>query len=93
MVFRQEVAPIIVKGETFSKIKCQVCQLDWLKYQGSPNYISNFCYYLQCLLKAWLTEKEEALNKVQMSNFKDQKELSVSVRRLAVSQLSMVNTV
>uniref|UniRef100_A0A8C4LU85 Calponin-homology (CH) domain-containing protein n=1 Tax=Equus asinus asinus TaxID=83772 RepID=A0A8C4LU85_EQUAS len=41
----------------------------------------------QCLLKAWLTEKEEALNKVQTSNFKDQKELSVSIRRLAVSDV------
>ncbi|ELV13875.1 Utrophin [Tupaia chinensis] len=44
---------------------------------------------LQCLLKAWLTEKEEALNKVQTSNFKDQKELSVSVRRLAILKEDM----
>uniref|UniRef100_A0A8B9CHL3 Utrophin n=1 Tax=Anser brachyrhynchus TaxID=132585 RepID=A0A8B9CHL3_9AVES len=29
----------------------------------------------QCLLKAWLTEKEEALSKVQTSNFKDQTDL------------------
>ncbi|XP_006161986.1 utrophin isoform X3 [Tupaia chinensis] len=43
----------------------------------------------QCLLKAWLTEKEEALNKVQTSNFKDQKELSVSVRRLAILKEDM----
>nr|XP_040137999.1 utrophin [Ictidomys tridecemlineatus] len=42
-----------------------------------------------CLLKAWLTEKEEALNKVQTSNFKDQKELSVSVRRLAILKEDM----
>ncbi|KAK1338081.1 hypothetical protein QTO34_001191 [Cnephaeus nilssonii] len=42
---------------------------------------------LQCLLKAWLTEKEEALNKVQTRNFRDQKELSISVRRLAVSDV------
>uniref|UniRef100_A0A8B9ZYG3 Utrophin n=1 Tax=Anas zonorhyncha TaxID=75864 RepID=A0A8B9ZYG3_9AVES len=39
----------------------------------------------QCLLKAWLTEKEEALSKVQTSNFKDQTDLSVNVRKLAVS--------
>uniref|UniRef100_A0A8B9NN47 Calponin-homology (CH) domain-containing protein n=1 Tax=Accipiter nisus TaxID=211598 RepID=A0A8B9NN47_9AVES len=39
----------------------------------------------QCLLKAWLTEKEEALSKVQTSNFKDQADLSVNVRKLAVS--------
>ncbi|XP_044242332.2 utrophin isoform X7 [Ursus arctos] len=43
----------------------------------------------QCLLKAWLTEKEEALNKVQTSNFKDQKELSVSIRRLAILKEDM----
>ncbi|XP_032728996.1 utrophin isoform X5 [Lontra canadensis] len=43
----------------------------------------------QCLLKAWLTEKEEALNKVQTSNFKDPKELSVSVRRLAILKEDM----
>ncbi|KAM7135653.1 utrophin isoform 2-T2 [Molossus nigricans] len=43
----------------------------------------------QCLLKAWLTEKEEALKKVQTSNFKDQKELSVSVRRLAILKEDM----
>ncbi|XP_072499637.1 utrophin-like isoform X6 [Notamacropus eugenii] len=43
----------------------------------------------QCLLKAWLTEKEEALNKVQTSNFRDQKELSVSVRRLAILKEDM----
>uniref|UniRef100_I3M7E7 Utrophin n=1 Tax=Ictidomys tridecemlineatus TaxID=43179 RepID=I3M7E7_ICTTR len=43
----------------------------------------------RCLLKAWLTEKEEALNKVQTSNFKDQKELSVSVRRLAILKEDM----
>ncbi|XP_076782972.1 utrophin isoform X2 [Arvicanthis niloticus] len=43
----------------------------------------------QCLLDAWLTEKEEALNKVQTSNFKDQKELGVSVRRLAILKEDM----
>nr|XP_006984491.1 utrophin isoform X1 [Peromyscus maniculatus bairdii]XP_042118217.1 utrophin isoform X2 [Peromyscus maniculatus bairdii]XP_042118218.1 utrophin isoform X3 [Peromyscus maniculatus bairdii] len=43
----------------------------------------------QCLLEAWLTEKEEALNKVQTSNFKDQRELSVSVRRLAILKEDM----
>ncbi|CAN8203897.1 unnamed protein product, partial [Coccothraustes coccothraustes] len=38
----------------------------------------------QCLLQAWLTEKEEALSKVQTSNFKDQTDLSVNVRKLAI---------
>ncbi|XP_012590479.1 PREDICTED: utrophin [Condylura cristata] len=43
----------------------------------------------QCLLKAWLTEKEEALNKVQTTDFKDQKELSVNIRRLAILKEDM----
>ncbi|KAM8809244.1 utrophin-like [Eudromia elegans] len=43
----------------------------------------------QCLLKAWLTEKEEALNKVQTSNFKDQTDLSVNVRKLAILKEDM----
>ncbi|XP_055483709.1 utrophin isoform X1 [Psammomys obesus] len=43
----------------------------------------------QCLLEAWLAEKEEALNNVQTSNFKDQKELSISVRRLAILKEDM----
>ncbi|XP_067398337.1 utrophin [Emydura macquarii macquarii] len=43
----------------------------------------------QCLLKAWLTEKEEALNKVQTRNFKDQTELSVNVRKLAILKEDM----
>ncbi|NXU01966.1 UTRO protein, partial [Buphagus erythrorhynchus] len=48
-------------------------------------FLCYFSYDLQCLLKAWLTEKEEALSKVQTSNFKDQTDLSVNVRKLAVS--------
>ncbi|NWZ61735.1 UTRO protein, partial [Acrocephalus arundinaceus] len=43
----------------------------------------------QCLLKAWLTEKEEALSKVQTSNFKDQADLSVNVRKLAILKEDM----
>ncbi|XP_068794941.1 utrophin isoform X5 [Struthio camelus] len=43
----------------------------------------------QCLLKAWLTEKEEALNKVQTGNFKDQTDLSVNVRKLAILKEDM----
>lgn len=48
-------------------------------------FLYYFPFNLQCLLKAWLTEKEEALSKVQTSNFKDQTDLSVNVRKLAVS--------
>ncbi|KAM9195436.1 utrophin [Mergus octosetaceus] len=43
----------------------------------------------QCLLKAWLTEKEEALSKVQTTNFKDQTDLSVNVRKLAILKEDM----
>ncbi|XP_030302441.1 utrophin [Calypte anna] len=43
----------------------------------------------QCLLKAWLTEKEEALSKVQTRNFKDQTDLSVNVRKLAILKEDM----
>ncbi|NXH62961.1 UTRO protein, partial [Rhabdornis inornatus] len=43
----------------------------------------------QCLLKAWLTEKEDALSKVQTSNFKDQTDLSVNVRKLAILKEDM----
>uniref|UniRef100_A0A7N4PXW9 Utrophin n=1 Tax=Sarcophilus harrisii TaxID=9305 RepID=A0A7N4PXW9_SARHA len=64
-----------------------VCR--WTEERGNTLHRINILWQElleeQCLLKAWLTEKEEALNKVQTSNFKDQKELSVSVRRLAVS--------
>ncbi|OXB67291.1 hypothetical protein ASZ78_010715 [Callipepla squamata] len=44
---------------------------------------------LQCLLKAWLTEKEDALSKVQTSNFRDQIDLSVNVRKLAILKEDM----
>ncbi|KAJ7406995.1 Utrophin [Willisornis vidua] len=43
----------------------------------------------QCLLNAWLTEKEEALSKVQTTNFKDQTDLSVNVRKLAILKEDM----
>uniref|UniRef100_A0A669PA10 Utrophin n=1 Tax=Phasianus colchicus TaxID=9054 RepID=A0A669PA10_PHACC len=43
----------------------------------------------QCLLNAWLTEKEDALSKVQTSNFRDQIDLSVNVRKLAILKEDM----
>ncbi|XP_036405423.1 utrophin isoform X2 [Megalops cyprinoides] len=43
----------------------------------------------QCLFKAWLTEKEEALNQVQTSNFKDPNEMNLNVRRLAILKEDM----
>eukprot|EP00079_Xenopus_tropicalis_P025766 XP_012819244.1 PREDICTED: utrophin isoform X4 [Xenopus tropicalis] len=43
----------------------------------------------QCLFRTWLSEKEESLSKVQRRDFKDQTELSVNVRRLAVLKEEM----
>ncbi|XP_064412021.1 dystrophin isoform X2 [Latimeria chalumnae] len=43
----------------------------------------------QCLFKAWLTEKEDALSKVQTSSFKDQNQMMVNVRRLAILKEDM----
>ncbi|MGH0172873.1 UNVERIFIED_CONTAM: hypothetical protein FKN15_064379 [Acipenser sinensis] len=43
----------------------------------------------QCLFKAWLTEKEEALSKVQTRTFKDPNEMNVNVRRLAILKEDM----
>ncbi|XP_041106254.1 dystrophin-like isoform X4 [Polyodon spathula] len=43
----------------------------------------------QCLFKAWLVEKEEALSKVQTHNFKDPNEINVNVRRLAILKEDM----
>lgn len=46
---------------------------------------NNKTVFLQCLFKTWLAEKEEALNEVQTSNFKNSSEFDSNVRRLAVS--------
>ncbi|KAM7395346.1 hypothetical protein PAMA_006892 [Pampus argenteus] len=43
----------------------------------------------QSLFKAWLVEKEEALNEVQTSNFKDPSEMNTHVRRLAILKEDM----
>ncbi|XP_042667033.1 dystrophin isoform X7 [Centrocercus urophasianus] len=38
----------------------------------------------QCLFDAWLTEKEDALSKIQTSDFKDENEMLTSLRKLAI---------
>uniref|UniRef100_A0AAV2KBP9 UTRO n=1 Tax=Knipowitschia caucasica TaxID=637954 RepID=A0AAV2KBP9_KNICA len=43
----------------------------------------------QSLFKDWLTEKEEALNNVQTSNFKDQSEMNTNLRQLAILKEDM----
>ncbi|MGH0139504.1 UNVERIFIED_CONTAM: hypothetical protein FKN15_049170 [Acipenser sinensis] len=42
---------------------------------------------LQCLFDAWLIEKEEAVNRIQTTDFKDQNEMVTSLRQLAFSHL------
>lgn len=48
------------------------------------NY-NTFFTSLQSLFSIWLVEKEEALNEVKTSNFKDSAEINMNVRQLAVS--------
>ncbi|XP_072217830.1 utrophin isoform X2 [Leuresthes tenuis] len=43
----------------------------------------------QNLFRAWLAEKEEALNEVQTSNFKDSSEINTNVRLLAILKEDM----
>ncbi|XP_072299012.1 utrophin [Eucyclogobius newberryi] len=43
----------------------------------------------QSLFREWLAEKEEALNKVQTSNFKDQSEMNTNLRQLAILKEDM----
>ncbi|KAM4522124.1 utrophin isoform 2-T2 [Odontesthes bonariensis] len=43
----------------------------------------------QSLFRAWLAEKEEALNEVQTSNFKDSSEINTNVRLLAILKEDM----
>ncbi|XP_063089503.1 utrophin isoform X2 [Cavia porcellus] len=74
-------------GERWTAV-CRWTEERWNRLQ-EINILWQELLEQQCLLKAWLTEKEEALNKVQTSNFKDQKELSVSVRRLAILKEDM----
>uniref|UniRef100_A0A8C9RYM4 Utrophin n=1 Tax=Scleropages formosus TaxID=113540 RepID=A0A8C9RYM4_SCLFO len=45
----------------------------------------------QNLFKSWLSEKEDALSRVQTSNFRDPNELNVNVRRLATLKEDMEN--
>lgn len=40
--------------------------------------------FSQSLIREWLAEKEEALNQVQTSNFRDPSEMNANVRQLTV---------
>nr|XP_016854217.1 PREDICTED: utrophin isoform X4 [Anolis carolinensis] len=74
-------------GERWTAV-CRWTEERWLKLQ-EINILWQELLEEQSLLKAWLIEKEEALNKVQTSNFKDQKELGVNVRKLAILKEDM----
>ncbi|XP_074846537.1 utrophin isoform X2 [Carettochelys insculpta] len=74
-------------GERWTAV-CHWTEERWMKLQGMQMLWQEFMEE-QCLLKAWLTEKEEALSKVQRRNFKDPTVLSVTVRKLAILKEDM----
>uniref|UniRef100_G1NIS5 Utrophin n=1 Tax=Meleagris gallopavo TaxID=9103 RepID=G1NIS5_MELGA len=78
-----ESATAILEEQLQVKLLC-----DWSETQERfPRKKLKTCFL--CLLKAWLTEKEDALSKVQTSNFRDQIDLSVNVRKLAILKEDM----
>ncbi|XP_040285503.1 utrophin isoform X2 [Bufo bufo] len=68
-------------GERWAAV-CRWTEEHWSKLQGILIPWQKLLEE-QCLFKVWLSEKEESLRTVQWSNFKDQAELSVNVRKLA----------
>lgn len=43
-----------------------------------------FFDFLQCLFSTWLSEKEDAMNKIHTTGFKDQNEMLSSLQKMAV---------
>ncbi|XP_058163574.1 utrophin isoform X2 [Dasypus novemcinctus] len=74
-------------GERWSAV-CRWAEQRWRRLQ-ELSLLWQEVLEEQCLLKAWLAEKEETLTKVQTDNFKDQQELSASVRCLAILKEDM----
>ncbi|KAG8123766.1 hypothetical protein E2320_019129 [Naja naja] len=68
-------------GERWTAV-CRWTEEQWLKLQ-EINTSWQELLEEQCMLKAWLVEKEEALSRIQTCNFKDQTELGANVRKLA----------
>ncbi|XP_071996962.1 utrophin isoform X3 [Engystomops pustulosus] len=68
-------------GERWAAV-CRWTEENWSKLQGILIPWQKLLEE-QSLFKVWLSEKEESLSTVQRSNFKDQAELSVNVRKLA----------
>nr|XP_014437163.1 utrophin isoform X2 [Pelodiscus sinensis]XP_025035407.1 utrophin isoform X2 [Pelodiscus sinensis] len=74
-------------GERWTAV-CHWTEERWMKLQDIQMLWQELVEE-QCLLKAWLTDKEDALNKIQIRNFKDQTELSANVRKLAILKEDM----
>uniref|UniRef100_A0A670Z167 Utrophin n=1 Tax=Pseudonaja textilis TaxID=8673 RepID=A0A670Z167_PSETE len=68
-------------GERWTAV-CRWTEEQWLKLQ-EINTSWQELLEEQCMLKAWLVEKEEALSRIQTCNFKDQTELGANVQKLA----------
>ncbi|XP_025018944.1 utrophin isoform X2 [Python bivittatus] len=68
-------------GERWTAV-CRWTEERWLKLQ-EINILWQELLEDQCMLKAWLVEKEEALSRIQTCNFKDQTELGANVRKMA----------
>lgn len=68
-------------GERWAAV-CRWTEEHWSKLQGILIPWQRLLEE-QSLFKVWLSEKEESLSTVQRSNFKDQAQLSVNVRKLA----------
>ncbi|XP_069810343.1 utrophin isoform X2 [Dendropsophus ebraccatus] len=68
-------------GERWAAV-CRWTEEHWSKLQGILIPWQKLLEE-QSLFRVWLREKEESLSTVQRSNFKDQAELSVNVRKLA----------
>lgn len=67
-----------------SNLSCSILLLP-LKHFQCNSYKSFSASLLQSLFRAWLVEKEEALNEVQNSNFRDPNKMNTNVLHLAVS--------
>ncbi|KPP73982.1 utrophin-like, partial [Scleropages formosus] len=73
--------------QTESRIQCMESEPTAGDMEGYQAQIEDH----RNLFKSWLSEKEDALSRVQTSNFRDPNELNVNVRRLATLKEDMEN--
>ncbi|XP_078088637.1 dystrophin-like isoform X8 [Mustelus asterias] len=71
-----------ILGERWAAI-CKWTEERWVLLQ---EILFKWQYFTeeQCLFDTWLTEKEESVNKVQTTGFKDQNEMVANLRKLAM---------